>query len=423
MSMCFRLSKPYRIAFLLLLVAFSLEMNISMGQEISSTNRYFGMVVHASESLDQLQKGRIGTLRVWDAKVGWPHIEPQPGVWAFEKLDRFVMWAEREGVDVIYTLGLTSRWASSRPNEPSGYEPGFAAEPMSMNDWRVYVRKVAERYKGRIKYYEVWNEPSVKHYYTGSVELLTQMASVARDEIKRADSDAKIIGPNVVGRGGHMRYLDQLLSAGYGKYVDIFGHHFYVGQDEPEAMAVTISEVRSVMKKHGLDHLPLWNTETGWWIGNTDGTIENYSEKYGGQPVDPETRGAAHVFRALVLARSLGVDRYIWYSWDHLRGLALRNPVRKNEKPVMAGWRAAQNLMSSYDVLPCRRSKDVWECELRERETGIISWLVWTSKGVKEWRMPAYMDASKYTGFIEKNVDYIKDRTVIIGMQPIYLQK
>jgi beta-glucosidase/6-phospho-beta-glucosidase/beta-galactosidase len=41
-----------------------------------------------------------------------------------------------------------------------------------MDYWRTFVRAVATRYKGQIEAYEIWNEPNLKMFWTGSVEQL-----------------------------------------------------------------------------------------------------------------------------------------------------------------------------------------------------------------------------------------------------------
>ena len=111
--------------------------------------------------------GRAGTeWRLWDAKVTWPDLEPGKGQWHFENLDRSVALAEAHHASVLLTLGLTPRWASARPQEPSGYCARVCSRAERIEDWRVFVRTVATRYKGRIHAYEIWNEPNVKKFWT-----------------------------------------------------------------------------------------------------------------------------------------------------------------------------------------------------------------------------------------------------------------
>ena len=98
--------------------------------------------------------------------------------------------------------------------------PVNAAEPRDIEDWRIYVRKVAERYKGRIRNYELWNEVNVKGFYSGSQEKLVELARVAYQTLKEVDPNIVFIAPSVVGEGHH-RWLDEYLAKGGAEYLDV----------------------------------------------------------------------------------------------------------------------------------------------------------------------------------------------------------
>lgn len=56
---------------------------------------------------------------------------------------------------VLFTLGQTPQWASSKPNEPSVYGPGRGSPPKNTSDWVAFVAAMARRYRGSILAYEV----------------------------------------------------------------------------------------------------------------------------------------------------------------------------------------------------------------------------------------------------------------------------
>src|SRR5437899_7225230 len=118
----------------------------------------------------------FGSWRLWDAYVVWPNVEPQKGQWDFSHLDGYISLAESHSVEILLPLGLTPAWASSRPKEKSGYEPGNAAEPRNISDWSEYVREVATRYKGRIHAYEIWNEPNLSDFFSGRPDTMLELA-------------------------------------------------------------------------------------------------------------------------------------------------------------------------------------------------------------------------------------------------------
>ena len=66
-------------------------------------------------------------------------------------------------------FGMTPGWAAQDRNAKSHYFVGASSPPADIEDWRAYVRAVATRYKGRIRYWELWNEVNDKLFYSGAV--------------------------------------------------------------------------------------------------------------------------------------------------------------------------------------------------------------------------------------------------------------
>ena len=111
-------------------------------------------------------------------------------------MDYLVGEAQKRGVKVTYTLGMTPQWAAARPNDWSVYGSGSSSEPQNMEDWRNYVRTVATRYKGKIHHYELWNEADYHGFYTGSVDTMVELAKQAYKIIKEIDPNAIVLTPN-----------------------------------------------------------------------------------------------------------------------------------------------------------------------------------------------------------------------------------
>ena len=175
----------------------------------------------------------FGSWRLLAAYVDWPQLEPARGQWNFAALDRYLQLAEQHHVEVLLPLVLSPAWASSRPNEKSSYSPGNAAPPANLDDWQTYVRTVATRYKGRISDYEIWNEPSVRTFFSGTPDEMVALTREASRILKEVDPRNVVVSPSAA--EGGTSWLDQFLAAGGGKYVNVIGYHFYVRHD-PEAM-------------------------------------------------------------------------------------------------------------------------------------------------------------------------------------------
>ena len=96
---------------------------------------------------------------------------------------------------MIYTLGRTPQWASSQPNAPGPYGPGQCAPPSDLSNWDNYVNAIVTHVAGKIKYWELWNEPNDPKYYCGDIPTMVTMAQHAAQIIKSIDPTALVLSP------------------------------------------------------------------------------------------------------------------------------------------------------------------------------------------------------------------------------------
>jgi Glycosyl hydrolases family 39 len=388
---------------------------------------YFGLHIHRivqtqawypnGDKITPWPPIKFGSWRLWDAYVDWPHLEPERGKWNFQTLDKYVASAERAGIELVLPLGLSPAWASARPGEPSNYRPGNAAEPQDIEDWRTYVRQVAQRYKGRIKTYDLWNEVNVKGFYSGSQEKLIELARVAHGTLKEVDPNIVFISPSVVGEGHH-RWLDQYLAKGGAKYLDVVGYHFYVPKAGPEAMLPLIQQVQGVMRKHGLQNKPLWNTETGWWISNKTSSARLVGPSPDWRKLD-EGHAAAYVGRSLILARAAGVSRFFWFGWDTLdMGLIERGTLEL--KPAAVAFDTMARSLTGAVLKQCSRAEAIWTCELIRTDHKKV-WIVWAEDDApRNWSIPADWNIEGVER-LDASFSKLSGSVVQIGMTPVFL--
>lgn len=264
---------------------------------------YFGMHIHRVTTTTPWPAIPFGSWRLWDAKVTWFDLEPRNGEWHFELLDQYVALAEQHNVDLLLPLGFCPAWASERPTEVSpNFEPGAVAGPRRIEDWRDYVSTVARRYKGRIRRYEIWNEPNLREYWTGTTKDLANLAREAYLILKATDPAATVVTPSPTNRETGPSWLDDYLAAGGGNWADAIGHHLYVYPNPPEALAPFVGRVRRIMTKYGMDGKPLWNTEMGWSAPTV---------------FSSDAQATGYLARALLLNWAAGVQRCYWYAWDN----------------------------------------------------------------------------------------------------------
>jgi hypothetical protein len=342
---------------------------------------FFGMHIH-----NLIAKSRTGLLtpwpnvpiatwRLWDTQVTWPDIEPSRGQWRFDLLDKYMALGEAHNTDILLPLGVTPRWASSQPDEKSGWQqPGLTAPPKDLNDWRDYVRKVATHCKGRIHEYEIWNEPNLKQYWIGTPEQLVELTHEAHDIIKSIDASAIIVSPAATTSAG-IGWLAEFLGNGGSQYIDVVGYHLYVFPQPPEAIVGLIQRVKETMSNNGASDKPLWCTEMGWLQP---------------KPFPSEDLGAAYLARVYALSWAAGVDRVYWYAWDNHSAVTLEMTTPDNQTPKAAGlaYGIIQQWLLGAQMDWCDKGgDDTWSCQLERN--GAPQWIVWNASGTKTFKVPA----------------------------------
>ena len=310
----------------------------------------------------------IGALRLWDSAVRWGELEPERGLWRFDRMDRYVDKAEQHGVPILYTLGSTPRWASARPDEPCSYGFGCAAEPHDLADWEAYVTAVATRYKGRIAHYELWNEPhpgqryGMHGFFTGTTEQLVQLAERARAALAQADPAALLLTPGFVNREPE---LERFLALGGASHVQGVTYHFYASGDRQ--LVKRYGAVQASRRKHGLLQAPLFNTESGF--GPVTAT-----EAGPGHPERTAEQAAALGARSWILGTFLGLERWYHHSWDgrHTGMVTDEGLLTPNGN----AWLAVRRWLLGARPQHCRMlTGQVLRCTLQTGEGPL--WILW----------------------------------------------
>lgn len=377
---------------------------------------YFGLHMHSADAGTAWPAVPFGSWRLWDAHVAWKDLEPERGRWDFARLDRYVAMAALTRTELLLPLGLSPRWASSRPAEPSAYGPGHAAEPRDQADWIGYAQTIAERYRGRIAAYEVWNEPNAESFFSGDVATMVRLTCAARDAIRRADPAALLVSPSPTHGLGGARWLEQFLAAGGAACIDVVGFHFYTQAHEPpEAMVPLVRRVREVMSRHGLAQRPLWNTEAGWYLSNATRplTVRWHA-------LDPST-SVAYVGRALLLGRALGMERFHWYAWDD-GNLGLLELENGRPKAAARAYAAMADWITGAEAPDC--SLDEPRLVLCSFEREGRRWRVlWSRSGEAAFVLPAAWRVVARQELLGPSLPVAAGAPIRIGAVPVRLEE
>ena len=207
--------------------------------------------------------------------------EPYRSAW--DKYDRIVALAAAQGMEVIARLSNPPEWSRS-----DGDAAGTFAPPDNIDDYADFVRAVVERYRGKIRYYQLWNEPNIYPEWgvypinpEGYVELLKAGADAAR----AVDPDAVLIlgamaatinlQPADAAPGNSLSdllFLQRVYDAGGAPYFDVVavqGYGLYSGPTDrrmhPRVINIARHQfIRDLMVKNGDGGKPIWISEMNW---------------------------------------------------------------------------------------------------------------------------------------------------------------
>lgn len=362
----------------------------------------------------------FGTWRLWDAYVGWPQLEPKQGTWNFSTLDKYVALAEAHNVEILLPLGLTPEWASARPQEHSAYGLGAAAPPKNIEDWKVYVRTVATRYKGRIHDYEIWNEPNSPGMFTGDAATLVSLTKEAYRAVKQVDPTATIVSPAINASDPKtIELFDRFLKLGGANFANVIGYHLYPPQPKvPEQIPELARSVREEMKEYGVTNKQIWDTETGWDIANHMPVQQKNPRAL---RVLNDSESAAYLARAYILAWASGVSRLYWYAWDNTF-MGVVEPDAKTAKPAAVAYGQVENWLVGARMTSCASADNgTWTCAIA-RDGGYQGWILWNPNRSlsfnlpKDWKIRQVRDLSGNT----KNLAGAK--TYNVGSSPVLFE-
>ena len=276
----------------------------------------------------------------------WAALEPdEKGVFVgqfgentWDLYDDVVAAAEETGLEVIARLDTSPAWA----REGNAH---VTTPPDDLDDFGDYVAAVVSHYRGRIRYYQLWNEPNLSVEWGNNrvdPRATTHLLRVGYERAKEADPDAVILAPALaptIANGpeamNELTFMQAMYDAGAGAYFDIGSVQAYGLRSGPDDRRVGPNDVnfsrpilfRELMVHNGDAAKPIWASEVAW-NAPPSGTPE--PQLWGS--VNPQQQ-ARYTVRALQRAHDewpwMGVMN-VWY---------LRQPDERDLASSFAGFR------------------------------------------------------------------------------------
>ncbi len=207
---------------------------------------------------DLLDRVGIDLLRI---SFGWDGIESEPDTYDWLFWDDYVNTAVNEhGITLIPYIMYTPKWASTDTTNARYWR----SPPTDFAEFGEFVYDIVMRYKDRIHSWELWNEPDIEWYWTGTPEAFAEYIKVGSAAVRRADPDATIILGGIAYQPDFIQTLFR--DHGVSPYVDVVNMHNYyeTWHNGPvEHIGEYIRRVDEVVERYG-DGQPLWMAEVGY---------------------------------------------------------------------------------------------------------------------------------------------------------------
>jgi Cellulase (glycosyl hydrolase family 5)/Carbohydrate binding domain len=377
---------------------------------------YFGVHLNYLETPWPTVADRVGSVRMWDTDrrsdgtgtgSQWADVNQAQGVYDWSGLDARVALARANRADIVYTLGgRTPRWASGQPDAISPYGFGQCAQPATDAIWETWIRDIATRYKGKIRLWEIWNEPDLSGFYCGTPDQLIDLAERASTILREVDPKNRVLSPGFSGFEGP-GYLDYFLRNGGLSTFDILSYHFYA--DTPELnLTARLQNLRSVMISAGARNKPVWNTEQGWIPG-------------GAAPVTQST-GAAYIARAYLLNWSAGATRYYYYYWDNNAYLPLIEDDGTTLTQSGLAYREVAGWMIGRTVTSVTTDTSGTYIVTLRASSGAISRAVWNPDSTAEVSIAADWRATEKLDLTGGRSSLAGATTIEVGESPVLIR-
>lgn len=257
----------------------------------------------------------------------WDHKFDQS---AWGKYDNIVATAQRLGLELIVRIDRPPRWARAPADATPAFQAGLrengnsTGPPERYADYADFVGEVASRYRGQLRFYQIWNEPNLAYEWNWVLpepERFAELLRLGHDAIKAADPEAVVLFPSLSPTDGlepriapmsELDFLDRVYAAGGARSFDIMSAQAYgLGQPPDEHRYVFLRNrgnwswsrpidtridvsrlvlVREVMERNGDSGTAIWISEFGY-VGESP-TVPPERRLSWGEPVSEEQKAA-----------------------------------------------------------------------------------------------------------------------------------
>ncbi|QSR32866.1 hypothetical protein CFI00_20655 [Nocardioides sp. S5] len=236
--------------------------------------------------------------------LAWNRVERSPGTFDWTETDAKIAIAEAHGAKPLLVIVDTPIFHTSYPAHATN------ASPPRLHSYGRFVRRLAARYGDRVDY-QVWNEPNVPLFYTGTPAHAAKMTKIAGKSVRKFAPGATVVAPSFTVRHDTDRawfkdYWSQRLGRKrVADFVDAANISAYPFPEKGPEQGLALAQwAQRAVAREGFDG-PLWASEINYGANGLAPT-----------PRIPARRQAAFVVQTYVLHAADGAERVYWWRWE-----------------------------------------------------------------------------------------------------------
>lgn len=285
------------------------DLRLASSPVYTLTDSRFGMN-HAFGWPDMLtlcKKAGIDWMRDWSMK--WQSVQPEPGPFNFTETDAQVDRVLKENLKVLEVLCFPSTmWNTTAPDTVRRNDPWYLTyseapdpqtqfdeilaesgshigrlgyAPKDIKEFQNYVGQTVAHYKGRVNYWQCFNEPLLTSYALPrkiyKTEDYVKYLQAFCEAARQSDPQCKLLaGFNLGSLPQSLQVPMEFIKLGGLKPIDIFTLHTYPGMNPPEWIERALVPVAEAMKEQGIQR-PIWFTEFAYYADD-DCWIEPFND-------------------------------------------------------------------------------------------------------------------------------------------------
>ena len=196
-----------------------------------------------TEMRDERMRGNEGKwVRPHPGPFIWNGIEREQGVFSWEEADKYVVYAQEHNQKTLATIWPHANWEQKSCKRKKARSPfggkftKYLSKPCSMENYKIFLTKLVDRYDGDgkndmpgltmpIKHWQIMNELEFKMFFKGKEDEFVEIFNFSSELIRSKQKDLVIVMAGAAGMFPENKRFWKSALPKIKDYFDIAIHH------------------------------------------------------------------------------------------------------------------------------------------------------------------------------------------------------